>query len=151
MHSLVTYIKYVTTSSYLQYLLNSYIMKLIPLKGDVNMQTSPYITITGNVSKFNTNDHSFTMIPTQYIVLTHTVSPFPIHGHFTDSNPKKRWGADGLKVAVGSTITLGGFLQQVVRERTLDRALDFTEVEVMNIAYLSTQGNLTSSPPHTSF
>jgi hypothetical protein len=115
------------------------------------MQTSPYITITGNISKFDTDDRSFTMTPTQYIVLTHTVSPFPIHGHFADSNSKKRWGADGPKVAVGSTITLGGFLQRVVRERTLDRALDFTEVEVMNIAYLSTRGNLTSSPPRTFF
>ena len=70
-------------------------------------------------------------------------SPTPI--------PKKRWGADSPKVAVGSTITLGGFLQRVVRERTLDRALDFAEVEVMNIAYLSTRGNLTSSPPRTFF
>ena len=111
------------------------------------MQTSPYITITGSVTKFDTDDRSFTMTPTQYIVLTHAVSPFPIHGHFADSNSKKRWGADGPKVAVGSTITLGGFLQRVVRERTLDRALDFAEVEVMNIAYVTTRGNITSSPP----
>lgn len=113
------------------------------------MQINPYITITGNVSKFDTEERSFTMTPTQYIVLTHSVSPFPIHAHFADSNSKKRWGADGPKVAVGSTITLGGFLQWVVRERTLDRALDFAQVEVMNIAYLTTRSSLASSPTRT--
>jgi hypothetical protein len=86
-------------------------MKIIPFDGDVNMQTTPYITITGTVSKFDTEDCTFTMAPTQYVILTHTTSPFPIHAHFADSNSKKRWGAEGPKVAVGSTITLGGSLE----------------------------------------
>jgi hypothetical protein len=106
------------------------------------MQNNPYITVTGNVTKFNPEDHTFTMTPTQYIVLTHTTSSFPIHAHFTDSTSKKRWGADGPKVAVGSTITLGGFLQRVVREHSIDNLLQFAQVEVTNIAYLSTRTNL---------
>ena len=75
------------------------------------MQTNPYITVTGNVSKFDIDNRSFTMTPTQYVVLTHSNLPFPIHAQFADSDSKKRWGADGPKVTVGTTITLGGTLQ----------------------------------------
>jgi hypothetical protein len=119
--------------------------KLIPFDGDVNMQVNPFITITGNVSKFNASDRSFTMTPTQYIALTHSTSPLPIHAHFADSESKKRWGPDGPKVAVGSTITLGGSFQRVAREHNIDRSLEFVQVEVSNIAYLGTRGNLASS------
>lgn len=126
--------------------LTRHIIKLIPFDGDINMKTNPYITVTGNVTKFDSEDHSFTMTPTQYIILTHTSSPFPIHAQFADSNNKKRWGADGPKVAVGSTITLGGSLQRVVREHNIDKPLQFAQVEVANIAYLGTRGNLTSTP-----
>lgn len=122
-------------------------IQLIPFEDDaVDMETNPYVTVTGSVSKFNTEDRSFTMTPTQYIVLTHSTSPFPIHAHFADSNSKKRWGADGPKVAVGSTITLGGPLQRVVREHNINKPLQFAQVEVLNIAYLSTRANLPSSP-----
>lgn len=113
------------------------------------MQTNPYITITGNISKFDADDRSFTMTPTQYIVLTHTVSPFPIHAHFADTNSKKRWGTDGPKVAVGSTVTVGGLLQRVVRQCTLDRTLESAQVKIMNIAYLTTQSNLANTPIRT--
>lgn len=89
------------------------------------------------------------MTPTQYIALTHAASPFPIHAHFADSNSKKRWGPDGPKVAIGSTVTLGGLLQRVVRERTIDRNFQFAQVEVMNIAYLGARNNLTGSPTRT--
>ena len=113
------------------------------------MQTNPYITITGNVSKFDTDNHSFTMTLTQYIVLTHTVSPFPIHAYFADTNSKKRWGTEGPKVAVRSTVTVGSLLQQVVRQCTLNRTLESAQVEIMNIAYLTTQSNLANSPIRT--
>ena len=75
------------------------------------MQTNPYITITSNVSQFDADEHSFTITPTQYIILTYTASPFPTHAHFADTNSKKRWGADGPKVTVGFTITSGSSLQ----------------------------------------
>ena len=121
-------------------------MQLIPFDDDlVDMQINPYITITGNVTKFDVDERSFTMTPTQYIILTHTTSPFPIHAHFVDSNSKKRWGPEGPKVAVGSTVTVGGTLQRVVRQHTIDRPLDFAQVEVMNVSYLSTRSNLSTS------
>ena len=120
--------------------------KLIPFDGDANMQINPHISITGTVTRFDMENRSFTMTPTQYIALTRATSPFPIHGHFADSDSKKRWGADGPKVATGSTVTLGGSLQRVVREHNIDRPLEFAQVEVNNIAYLgSTRGPATSS------
>lgn len=131
--------------SFITYIL-PHTTKLIPFDGDVNMQTNPYITITGTVTKFDTDDRSFAMTPTQYVILTHTNSPFPIQAHFADSSSKKRWGAEGPKVAVGSTITLGGLLERVVRDHTIDRALQFAQVEVANIAYLGARSNLAPSP-----
>ena len=129
--------------------------KLIPFEGDANMETNPYITITGNVTKFDIDDRSFNMTPSQYIILTHTTSPFPIHANFADSGSKKRWGAEGPKVAIGSTITLAGSLQRVVRERNIDRPLQCAQVEVTNIAYLgSARGPIATSQirkPHSSF
>ena len=135
---------------FIYYFLTTHSLQLIPFDGDLNMQTNPYITITGNVSKFNIEDHTFTMTPTQYIILTHTTSPFPIHAHFVDSGSKKRWGADGPKVAVGSTVTIGGSFQRVVREHSIDRPLDFAQVEVFNITYLGSRSNLTTSPTRMS-
>ena len=114
------------------------------------METNPYITITGNVNKFDHDNRTFTMTPTQYIVLTHSTSAFPVHAYFTDSNSKKRWGPEGPKVTVGSTVTLGGTLQRVRREHNIDRPLEFAEVEVSNIAYLGTRSNLPASPIRTS-
>ena len=115
------------------------------------MQINPYITVTGNVSEFDANNRSFTITPTQYIILTHTAAPFPIRGHFADTDSKKRWGTDGPKVAVGSTITLGGSLQWVVRQRNLDRSFEFAQVKVTTIAYLGTRGNLTGPSSRISF
>jgi hypothetical protein len=110
------------------------------------MKTNPYITVTGNVTKFNLEDRSFTMAPTQYIILTHTTSPFPIHAHFTDYTLKKRWGAEGPKVAVGSTITFGGSFERVIRDHSIDSPLQFAQIEVTNITYLGTRSNLAPSP-----
>jgi hypothetical protein len=85
--------------------------KFIPFEGDLNMKTNPYVTVTGTVTNFDTNDHTFTMTPNQYIVLTHSSLPFPIHAHFADWESTKRWGRDGPKVTPGSTITFGGFFE----------------------------------------
>jgi len=86
------------------------------------------------------------MNPTQYIGLLHTPSAFPIHAHFADSESKKRWGNDGPRVAIGSTITFGGFMERIMRERDIDRTLSFVQIEVTNIAYLSNLSNNPSSP-----
>jgi len=121
-------------------------MKLIPIEGDVNMENNPYITVTGTVASFNADDHTFAMTPSQYIVLTHSSLPFPIHAHFANWDSKKRWGPDGPKVTVGSTITFGGLLERVVCERNINKRLELAEVEVTSIAYFGTRGNLTAPP-----
>jgi hypothetical protein len=113
------------------------------------METNPYISVTGNVTKFDIETRSFTMTPTQYVALTHTTSPFPIHATFADCNSKKRWGPEGPKVAVGSTVTFGGSFQRVVREHNIDRPLEFAQVEVTNIAYLGSTRSTNVSTSHT--
>ena len=113
------------------------------------METNPYITVTGCVTNFDKEHRSFTMTPTQYIILTHTTSPFPIHAHFADSDSKKRWGAEGPRATVGSTVTIGGSLQRVVRQHNIDKPLEFAQVEVANIAYIGSRGNLPTSQTRT--
>ena len=120
------------------------LMKLIPIEGDVNMENNPYISITGTVTSFDTDDHTFTMTPIQYIVLTHSSLPFPIHAHFANWDSKKRWGPGGPKVTVGSTITFGSLLGRVVCEHNINKRLELTEVKVASIAYFGTHGNLTA-------
>ena len=121
-------------------------IKLIPIEGDVDMETNPYIMATGTVTSFDAENHTFAMTPNQYIVLTHSSLPFPINAHFANSESKKRWGSEGPKVTVGSTITFGGLLQRVVCERNINKKLERAEVEVASIAYFGTRGNLTASP-----
>ena len=111
----------------------------------MNMEINPYITVTGTVAQFNADDRSFTMTPNQYTVLAHFYSVLPIHGHFGDWHSNKRWGTDGPKVTVGTTITFSEFFERVVRERTLDRTLQFVQVEVITIAYLGTCTNSSTS------
>lgn len=123
-------------------------VKIVLLHDDTDAKISPHITVTGTISSFNTDDRTFTMSPSQYTVLQHTTSAFPIHAHFADPE-SKRWGDNGPKVTVGSTITFGGFLQRISREKNLDRTLSFAEIEVHNIAYLSNP-NITSTPSSTS-
>ena len=115
------------------------------------METAPYINVTGTVTTFDAEDHTFTMTPNQYIVLSHCTLPFPIHARFANWESKKRWGPEGPKVTVGSTVTFGGLLERIVRERTIDRRLEFADIEVASIAYFGTRANLTISPTRMSF
>ena len=126
-------------------------LKLILIDNDVNMKVNPYITVAGTIARFDAGNHTFTMTPTQYIGLIHASSGFPIHAHFIDRESKKRWGSNGPKAAVGSTITLRGFLERVAHECDINKSLSFAEVEVTNIAYLSNHGNNFISPGHTFF
>ena len=88
------------------------------------------------------------MTPTQYTILQHSTSPFPITAYFADPE-SKRWGNNGPRVTVGSTITFGGHLLRITRERNIDRTLSFAEIEVHNITYLSIP-NIPDSPSSTS-
>ena len=126
-------------------------LKLILINNDVNMKVNPYITVAGTIASFDAGDHTFTITLTQYIRLIHASSGFPIHAHFIDKESKKRWGSNGPKAAVGSTITFGGFLERVAHECDINKSLSFAEVEVTNIAYLSNHGNNFISPGHTFF
>ena len=125
--------------------------KLILIDDDVDMKVNPYITVAGTIASFDAGDHTFTMTPSQYIGLIHASSAFPIHAHFVDWESKKRWGSNGPKAAVGSTITFRGFLERVAREHDINKSLSFAEVEVTNIAYLSNRGNSFVSPSGTFF
>ena len=58
-------------------------IKLIPIEGNMNMEINPYVSVTGTVDQFNAKDHTFTMTPNQYIVLTHSYSVLPIDAHVT--------------------------------------------------------------------
>jgi len=82
------------------------------------------------------DDRTFTITPSQYSVLQHMTPGFPIHAHFADVNTK-RWGEGGPKVTIGTTVTFGGLMKRIVRERNIDRSLSFVEVEVCSIAYFS--------------
>jgi hypothetical protein len=57
--------------------------KMTLLDDDVDEKIPPYINVTGIVTNFDTEDHSFNMCPTQYTALAHTSSPLPLHGYFT--------------------------------------------------------------------
>jgi hypothetical protein len=119
------------------------------MEGDIDMETNPYITVTGTITTFDTDDHTFTTTPSQYVVLTHSSLPFPIHAYFSNCDSKKRWGPEGPRVTVGSTVTFGGLLERVVCERNIDRRLQFAQVQVTTISYFGTRTNLTTSPTRT--
>ena len=96
-------------------------MKLTFIDGDVDEKTSPYITITGTISHFNPTDHTFQMSPSQYTALTHSATPFPIHGYFVES---KRWGEGKKpKLFLGSAITFGVIIDKIHRDHDIDRPI----------------------------
>lgn len=78
------------------------------------------------------------MMLNQYIVLTHLSLPFSIHAHFANWDSKKRWGPNGPKVTIGSTIAFGGLLERVVCEWNINKRLELAEIEVASIAYFGT-------------
>ena len=80
-----------------------------------------YINVMGIITKFDTQDHSFNMCPTQYIALPPTTSPLPLHGYFMES----KWWGDGKKptLSLGSTIAFGGFIDRIWWECSIDKAM----------------------------
>jgi hypothetical protein len=101
-----------------------------------NTNVAPYISVTGSVTNVCQSDHSFDMSPSQYIALPRCSSPFPIHGHFIES---KRWGeGKSPKMFVGSTVAFGGFVDRIKRERDKDYTVCAVNVEVVNLAFITT-------------
>jgi len=114
------------------------------LDDNVDEKIRPYINVTGIITNFDTDDHSFEMCPTQYIALPRTSSSLPLHGYFMES---KRWG-EGKKprLSIGSTVAFGGFIDRIRRERNIDKAILSMEIEIANIAYISNRPNIQNSP-----
>jgi hypothetical protein len=77
------------------------------------------------------------MSPSQYTALTHSSSPFPIHGHFIES---KRWG-EGKKPKLfpGTAVSLGGFIDRIHRERDINRSVSQIEIEVVTVSFIPIQ------------
>jgi hypothetical protein len=76
--------------------------------------------------------------------LLRSFSTFPIHGYFLES---KRWGDSKFpKLYPNSTITFGGFIDRVKRRHDDDRTLFSVDVEVVNLAFISTQTGPQMSP-----
>jgi hypothetical protein len=113
--------------------------KLTFIDGDVDERTPPYVSITGTVSSFHAADHSFDMSPLQYIALTHSASSFPIHGFFVES---KRWGEGRKpKLFAGTSVSFGGFIDRIHRERNLKRTLSQVEINVTSFSPAPTATN----------
>ena len=68
------------------------------LDDNIDEKIRPYINVTGIVTRFDADDHTFNMCPTQYITLPHTSSPLPLHGYFIES---KRWGEGKKPLLLG--------------------------------------------------
>ena len=135
--------------TFYKYNINPTTKKITLLDDDVDEKICPYVNVTGIITNFDTEDHSFNMCPTQYIALPHTTSPLPLHGYFMES---KQWG-DGKKLtlSLGSTIAFGGFIDRIRREHSIDKAMLSMEIEVANIAYIATRLNTQNSPNHRYF
>jgi len=88
------------------------------------------------------------MSPSQYTALTHSATPFPIHGYFVES---KRWGEGKKpKLFLGSAITFGGIIDKIHRDRDIDRPISRVEIEVLTVCYITTQPN-SSTISHCNF
>jgi hypothetical protein len=73
------------------------------------------------------------MSPAQYTALTHSSTSFPIHGHFIES---KRWGEGKKpKLFTGTSVSLGGFIDRISRERDHNRSLSQVNVEVLTVSF----------------
>jgi hypothetical protein len=71
------------------------------------------------------------------MALPRSFSTFPIHGYFIES---KRWGDSKTpKLFAASTISFGGFIDRVRRHHDFERTLFAVDVEVVNLAFISTQ------------
>ena len=116
---------------------------------DFNVKLKPYVNVAGNIRSFNSDDRTFTMAPFLYASLTRESPIFSIQAHFVDS--EKRWGSHGPKVTARSIIAFAGCLERIVRECDVDRSLSFIQIEVLNIAYLSTRRDTFTSPTHMIF
>ena len=94
----------------------------------------------GTVNEFDTNKLSFTLTPSQYINLTHTVLDCHLSYYFDPES--KKWQNKKPMPTTGSAISVEGILTNV--KRGFNRRPTF-EVEIDNIAYFNRSSETSSS------
>ena len=103
----------------------------IILMENANVHRNPYIIASGITGECDSANLTFTLTPSQYINLPHTVLDCPI-SCFIDSESKK-WKTKKPMPTTGTSISLSGFLMKIKRD--INRKPSF-EIELDNIAYL---------------
>jgi len=100
---------------------------------NIDNDYEPYINICGTVVDSDKNQSSFDLRPTQYVQLLRTNSDFPAHLTISDS---KRWAKNKPIPSIGTSISIGGFLQRVKRTST-ENSILFFHINVTNVAYIT--------------
>lgn len=117
---------------------NTNFQKLIFIE-NVDNDIQPYINISGTVTDSNQKDSSFSMRPSQYCNLLHQSHEFPAHLFITNS---KRWSSKKPLPAIGSGVSIGGFLHHI--QRNSDQSLSSFNIDISNIAYITNHIELAS-------
>lgn len=81
----------------------------------IDPRKKPYLTAYGVVHDANNDRHTFDVDAEQYTVVLKANVSCPIHCMIIDS---PRWGKKKPKPSIGTFITVGGFLDTVVRAET---------------------------------
>jgi hypothetical protein len=116
----------------------------IILTDNANIHRNPYVIASGVTGDFDITNLTFTLTPSQYINLPHTVLECPV-SCVIDSESKK-WKNKKPIPITGSTISISGFLTKVKRDTNGKASF---EIELDNIAYLGRQPAEGSSASHT--
>jgi hypothetical protein len=113
----------------------------IILTENTNVHRNPCIIASGITGEFDSANLTFTLTPSQYITLPHTILECPI-SCFIDSDSKKWKNKKPMPIS-GTTISITGILTKIKRD--FNHKPTF-EIELDNIAYLGRQsGGLSTS------
>ena len=112
---------------------------------NINNDVEPYINLCGTVTDSNRNESSFNMRPSQYCNLLHNSYQFPAHLLITNS---KRWSNKKPLPAIGSRVSVGGFLHGI--HRNTDKFIDSFDIDIANIAYITNCAEPQSGPSQAS-
>ena len=105
-----------------------------------NIYGRPYVIATGTTTSYDSTNFTFSMMPTQYLNLSHSSLPFPIFSFIDPQSPK--WKNKKPVPSTGSTISIGGFLTKIKRDDNNQPAF---EIELDSIAYLARQSMASTS------
>lgn len=116
------------------------------LTENANIYRNPYIIASGITQECDPTNFTFTLTPSQYINLAHTVLDCPI-SCFIDSE-SKRWKSKKPMPTTGTNISLSGTLTKIKRD--INRKPTF-ELELDNIAYLAHQSGSSTNISNRTF